>query len=111
MTECCVPASTEPKRWSDFIYREFHDVPRMILTSLNDQAYLLDSPFDEARDDYSPAYTIYEMPPLSTLDLSGSWEGLEKLALSVVGTCPVAHVDFDATRRAQIDLGMLHSLR
>ena len=46
--------------WCSFQYREFHDVPRSLVVRLPDSVLLLESSFDEGRDDYSDEYELYD---------------------------------------------------
>ena len=93
-----------------FIYREFWDQPRSIFTTAGDRSFLFDCPFDEQLDTYAGRYNVYLMPNLSPADLSGSWLGLEKRALRLLGTLNIPLSAFDSSRRAQIDLDILEEL-
>lgn len=84
-----------------FSYREFHDVPRSLVLSHRASTLLLESAFDDERDDYSPEYTVYELP--LDIDLSGSWVGLSERAMREVGKIPVVAIVFDPSKRSFID--------
>ena len=88
-------------------YRDFHDVPRCVLVadSAEDAFWILDAPFDEDSDAYSPIYTIHD----AGRDLAEAEASFERHAgnvgsLPAFGCIPVAHVQFDATQRAALKL-------
>jgi hypothetical protein len=89
--------------WVSFNYRDFYDVPRMLILTFKDKVLLLESPFSEEKDEYPNKYAVYELPQLSEEELSGSWENLTSKALSYLGEIPVETVEFDPTRRKQIN--------
>ena len=89
---------TEPT-WLPITYRDFYDVPRLVVVEWRADLYLLDSPFDEALDDYADIFPVYRLPP----DARGavaedSWAALPPLG-EVVGQISVGDVRFDSTRR------------
>lgn len=96
--------------WSKIRYRDFHDVPRIFITSHNRELYLFDSPFDEERDDYSDRYQVHQLPATSEDELRGSWEHLPERAAIALGAVPVAEVRFDTTKRDSIDTAVLEEL-
>lgn len=96
--------------WSAIRYRDFYDFPRIFITIHNGEQYLFDCAFDEDRDDYSDRYTVYHLPPLSEDELQGSWEHLPERAASVLGTVPVAQVQFDTTKRDSIHTAVLEEM-
>jgi hypothetical protein len=51
-------------RWLFSAYREFWDVPRMVIARDETGTYLFYSPFDQQLDDYIDAYQVYRMPDL-----------------------------------------------
>lgn len=91
-------------------YRDFYDVPRIFITTYNGELYLFDCPFDEELDDYSDHYHVYQLPAISEDELQDSWEHLPERAASVLGTVPVAQVQFDTTKRKSIDTAALEGL-
>ena len=66
-------------QWIGFEYREFFDVPRSIVLSLDDHLVLLESAFSDEESEYSTDYQLYLLP--SDTDLSGveARYGLSKL--------------------------------
>ena len=92
-------------RWTAFTYRDFHDVPRMVLVSLQSGKLLLVSRFNERLDDYEPTYRTFLLR--EDADVSGSWESIESLAVQALGTVGVQRVRFDDRRRSRIDLESL----
>jgi hypothetical protein len=77
----------------------------MIVIPGESESLLLVSRFDPAKDDYDEMYTIYSIP--AGLDLSGSWDQLEAQATRNRGSVRTAMVQFDGTRRCQIDVSSL----
>ena len=96
--------------WVSFEYREFYDIPRMLIFTFRGRILLLKSSFDEEDDEYSKKYSVYELSPSSMEQLEDSWEGLESQALSCLGEISVETVKFDPTRRNQIDVDALKVL-
>jgi formiminotetrahydrofolate cyclodeaminase len=98
-------------QWGPIVYREFHDVPRVIMVSDGTRNYLFDSVFDEALDEYRDSYDIYEMPKLSEEEMKSSWLKIEQRALRHLGRVPVKEVSFDSTKRRELDLSILEHLK
>lgn len=96
--------------WSTIRYRDFYDVPRIFITTHDRELYLFDCPFDEQLDDYSESYQVYQLPAIAEDELQGSWEHLAERAASVLGTVPVAQVQFDTMKRNSIDIAVLEEL-
>jgi hypothetical protein len=91
------------RQWVGFEYREFFDVPRSIVLALeDDRLLLLESSFSDERSEYSDDYHLYLLP--CGVDLSGSWRRLSAAATCRLGAIPVAHIQFDATRRRLLDI-------
>lgn len=80
-------------------YRDFWDVPRMMVVDYAGREFLFDCPFDDEREDYPGFYRVYSMPPLGEEQLDGIWAGLPKLAEAELGTIPLESLKFDATFR------------
>jgi hypothetical protein len=89
-----------------FAYRDFYDVPRLIVVPIGTRLVLLDSPFDPTIDDYASLYNVYVLPPGYVLP-EGSWEHLVTDASPKVGTIAVASVKFDSTKRRSLHGGAL----
>jgi len=102
-----------------FAYREFYDVPRAIILTYRGRSLFLTSTFEEERDDYSLAYEVYEIPTdvarIATLEsrefhpTPSSWIGIEKSG-TLLGSVPVAAVNFDRTLRAGLDASVLDAI-
>jgi hypothetical protein len=88
-------------------YRDFWDVPRMILLDVDGHHLLLDCEFDEDLEDYRDDYRLYLMPELSPTELNGSWAAFDARALCDLGTIAVKSVAFDSTNRSYIDARVL----
>ena len=98
--------------YAPFIYRDFYDVPRMILVRHRDRVFILDSSFNDESDDYRDHYIVYELAveDVSDANLAGSWADLPSRARSCLGSVPLASVTFDATRRQTINTEFLDAL-
>jgi hypothetical protein len=91
-----------------FQYVEFYDVPRTIALRYRGKLLLLQSAFDQARDEYPTTYTVYLLPEsVATQLASGSWGFLEELALEALGQVPVKSVRFDSSNRKELDPSIL----
>jgi hypothetical protein len=91
-------------------YRDFYDVPRMIVVTHRGLKLLLDCKFEESLDDYSTAYRVSILPQeLDELSLH-SWGELPRMATKYLGDIPIAQVVFDPSKRAEIDTAVLDSL-
>jgi hypothetical protein len=84
--------------WTNIQYRDFHDVPRMIVARKGEDAYLFYSKFDEQKDDYLDFYAVYRMPHLSETELHGSWVSLEDRALERLDDLPLHDLPFSVSR-------------
>jgi hypothetical protein len=86
--------------WIPIRYRGFYDVPLAIHVRWDDVDLLLDCPFDEALDEYSPEYRILHVsaPPPD----EGAWGPIIDAGVEV-GRIPVAWVRLDESRRRFID--------
>lgn len=93
-----------------FIYREFYDFPRMIILRRGDLRILLESAFDTEADEYSRTYKVFVLPNISEEDLNGSWEPLASTATSFLGEIPVNDLDFDPSRRQEMDPVLIDNL-
>jgi hypothetical protein len=94
-------------QWKFSAYREFWDVPRMVVGRNETGTYLFYSPFDEQLDDYVAAYHVYRMPDLNAEDLKGSWVGLELKAIERLPDIPIRSLPFDVTSRTLQDFDSL----
>jgi hypothetical protein len=73
-------------------YREFYDVPHLLVTRVGARLLLFESRFDESLDDYEPDYSVYELRPTDGLP-DGSWEHLSE-GLTRVGAVSLREVEF-----------------
>jgi hypothetical protein len=96
--------------WATIRYRDFYDVPRIFVTTLNGKLYLFDCPFDDELEDYSERYRVYQLPADLKRKLQGSWERLSERAESLLGSVPVGKVQFDQTKRKRINTSVLEEL-
>lgn len=81
-------------------YRDFHDVPRLILATDSDGGFwVLDSHFDDDADEYSPVYKVFFVGD----DLCAAKQALESWPNRStglgIGAIAVDRVRFDDTRR------------
>lgn len=93
-----------------FIYREFYDVPRIIILRRGNLQILLESAFDAEADEYSDNYKVFVLPNISDEDLKGSWETLASRATGLLGEIRVSDLDFDPSRRNDINPVLIDNL-
>ena len=94
-----------------FRYGGFWDVPRGILLRYCGKVLYLQSPFDDERDEYPDAYSVYLVPDaIGETVLSGDWKPLEQAALSFLGKIPISEVTFDSTKRKSLDFSCLRGI-
>ncbi|HEX4590173.1 MAG TPA: hypothetical protein VH120_09620, partial [Gemmataceae bacterium] len=72
--------------------------------------YLFDCAFDDETEDYLGMYAVYEMPELTKADFAGSWAHLADKAVRRLGNIPLDQVQFDPTKRGQIDTAVFANL-
>jgi len=87
--------------WTEIVYREFWDVPRMVIARRGDNTFLFNSRFDESLDEYIDYYEVWSMPALTDAQLKGSWEGLEGLALARLPDVALSALPFVVPRPGQ----------
>ncbi|HDS0947804.1 TPA: hypothetical protein QDZ34_000412 [Stenotrophomonas maltophilia] len=91
-------------RYRILAYREFHDVPRLMhVADGASQHWILDCPFDDARDAYPQVYRVYPVHA----DAEGTVHALEQHTPErrpMSGSLPVDRLQFDETHRAWFDL-------
>jgi hypothetical protein len=92
------------------VYREFYDVPRMMVVNRGDLKLLLNCEFHESLGEYSNSYKVYVLPRDIENHAMVSWISLPGLAVKYLGDIPVEQVVFDATKRAEIDTEVLDKL-
>jgi hypothetical protein len=96
------------ENWMDVVgYRDFWDQPRIFFVRYKGHLILFDCAFDEATEDYPDDYVVYRMPELTDSEWEGSWAGIADRAIEKLGMVPLTAVQFDATRRKQIDQRIL----
>jgi hypothetical protein len=86
-------------RWLHAEYRDFYDVPRMMVCSCALGTFLFNSRFDEKTAGYLDYYEVYRMPPGSNSEVCASWYGLETRAVERLADLPVDQFPFDGGRR------------
>ena len=86
-------------QWTFQAYRDFWDVPRMVVATNESGTYLFHSRFDDGLDDYIDYYEVHELPPLSVVELQGSWAALPARSLRRLTDVPLRELPFEITRR------------
>lgn len=100
-------------QWVPFKYRDFWDVPRMIVLEHNQIWYLLLCVFDEQTEDYADTYSVFVVEPVTARALDsrhGSWMHILSQSQSPLGSIPLNAVTFDDTRRQMLDASVLANL-
>lgn len=93
-----------------FIYRDLWDVPRMIVCDVCETQILLDSEFDESRDEFSSEYKVYVLSKELKPGSIKSWIDLPEKALACLGRIPVSAIAFDLSRRKTLDATPIEAL-
>jgi len=93
-----------------FEYRDFWDVPRLILCTVDGTAILLDSEFDDSLEEYAPHYKVYALPPEPDPDSSAPCAGLPPSRTMYLGSVPVSEIEFDPSKRNEIEVSPLLEL-
>jgi hypothetical protein len=96
--------------WAPIRYMGFWDVPLILLVPHKGAWYLFDCPFEEDVEDYASAYQVYLMPEIPEADVPKDWTTLHTRAIRRLGEIPVTKVQFDPTKRRQIDTSVLDDL-
>ncbi len=93
-----------------FEYRDFWEIPRLMVCTVSGIEMLLDSQFDESANTYSSHYKVYAMPPEldpEAPDVSGEMLSAEA---EYLGSIPVSAIEFDPTLRMEMEAGPLLDL-
>lgn len=86
-------------RWLAIQYRDFYDIPRLVVVSYGGQLYLFDSPFDDDADEYSDHFTVYRLRPEAGARIEdASWLELVRLG-EPIGRVRTDEVEFDPSKR------------
>lgn len=109
-----VPVATSAKRelmnhWSPISYRGFYDVPRVFLLEYKKKLFLFSCPFNAQIDEYPEVYKLYLMPAITAEELEGDWE-LYLKSIQHLGEIPVKGVQFDATKRREMNAAVIDDL-
>jgi hypothetical protein len=98
------------QQWLPIKYRDFYDLPRMIVAEFRGALYLLECPFDEHADEYHDNFVIYRLHGAARQMLDRvSWLGMSGLGVQV-GRIAVGMVRLDKTRRRYLDAAVLERL-
>jgi hypothetical protein len=96
--------------WLAIEYRDFHDVPRLVVIEWHGDLYLLDAPFDEDLDDYTDTYTVYRLPAGARDRVAkDSWADLPRFG-EAIGQIAVNDIEFDSTRRNALSDALFREL-
>lgn len=96
--------------WIPIRYRDFYDVPRMVVVQFGEAHYLFESAFDQEADDYSDWYTIYRLSSDGVDALEEpSWDELPKFG-DVIGRAAVSDVHFDPSKQRSLDAAIFRQL-
>jgi len=93
-----------------FEYRDFWEVPRLIVCTVEGTELLLDSEFDESLSEYASRYKVYAMPPEMDLDTPASLEESSAPRPEYLGSIPVSAIEFDPSLRMEMEAAPLLEL-
>ena len=86
-------------QWVQAEYRDFYDVPRMMVCSSANDTFLFMSRLDPNLDDYLDYYEVYRLPPTRDSATCASWFGIETRAIERLSDLPIHEFPFDTARR------------
>lgn len=91
-------------------YRDFYDVPRLMLAKdMKSNYWIFDCAFDANSDDYPSNYTIY----FAASELKDAEDAmllhLKETNLPLVGVAPVESLEFDPTKKHAFRLAIAHA--
>lgn len=83
------------KGWTPCQYFQFWDFPRVLVIQRSGQTMLLNCPFDELLDDYSPTYRVWELEPMEpNFALIATWHEIERRKLKRLQDLPTTALEF-----------------
>lgn len=94
----------------EFEYRDFWEVPRLIVCTIDGVQLLLDSEFDESTDEYASEYKVYIMPPELPPEAASSWADPSLPQPKYLGSIPVSTLELDPTKRKELEAEPLRKL-
>ena len=97
-------------QWLSADYRDFHDVPRMMVCTCSFGTYLFRSRLDPVAQEYADHYEVYRLPPISESEVCASWFGLETRALERLPDLAVREFPFDVSTRRFLDYDRIYPL-
>jgi len=88
----------------------FWRVPRFFCCSVNGTQLALISEFDDLLDVYKGEYKVYELPPGFDTESLASWVDSLFSESSCLGTIPIAEMEFDSTKKLEIEVSPILKL-
>ena len=85
-------------------------MPEAFVVSHCGTQFLFLREFDDDLDDYPDAYRVFVLPNLSEDAVKQSWLHLEQHAIKALGEIPVKDVEFDPSKRREINTKLLDDL-
>jgi hypothetical protein len=93
-----------------FEYRDFWEVPRLMICSVGGIEILLDSEFDEEANTYASHYKVYAMPPELDPESPDVSEEMLSAKAEYLGSIPVSAIEFDPTLKMEMEAAPLLEL-
>lgn len=91
-------------------YSGFYDVPLAFVVQHQGTYLLFRRDFDDDLDDYPDAYEVYALAGISDKMAEIPWTHLAEFTGERLGQVSVRDVQFDATKRREMDTAILDSL-
>jgi len=91
-----------------FEYKEFWDVPRLFIVRLDDTVWLFDCRFAESLDEYPDTYKVYSI--VTGNFVAENWNSISEQG-QFLGEIKVSDVQFDPTRRKEVNINFRWSMR
>jgi hypothetical protein len=92
---------------AEFIYSGFYDVPLAFVVWHGRRQFLFLREFDDALDNYPDTYRVFSLPGLSDEIIKSSWQRIESLATAFLGEVFVREVNFDPSRRKEMETSVI----
>lgn len=93
-----------------FKYWDFWDIPRTFVASYAGVWFYFQCPFEDDTEDYSEYFSVYELPPMTSEEITRGWKGLPGSSARHLGLVRTESVEFDESRRRGVNLDILQNL-
>lgn len=92
------------------IYSGFYDTPLAFVVWHGDMQLLFWRVFDDVIDDFPDEYKVFVLPNVPEEIIKSSWQHLDMLATRFLGVVPIRKIEFDPSKREEIDTSVINDL-